>query len=348
MELGLWGRLAWSFRLIQRSRPENILELWQEQTSLAAHRAMRALIIQPGAIGDCILTLPLVHFLKQSMGIGSIDMLAHVSYVDFYPNRTAVDCVRSLETVPLHKLFVASDDFQLVDKDPLLRAFSDYEWIISFLGVSNEDFEANLTFAVYATHSADVLMLPLMPPPESQRHVADYYVEAFVAGYERSPGPAVAVDRTAVLIKPNATDKAAGQQLLSRMGVLLTKALLVIHPGSGGAAKCWCVGNFLAIAEQTIRRGGAVLFLLGPAEQERFTEVVGVLESAEAFLGNDSGISHMAGAMGLRTVVVFGGTNPEVYCPIGPDVHALRGEPENFATQESPELQAEVLAALGP
>ncbi|MCH8218620.1 MAG: glycosyltransferase family 9 protein [Planctomycetes bacterium] len=345
---------------------ENILDLWQEQTSLAAHRAMRALIIQPGAIGDCILTLPLAHYLKESLGIGSIDLLAHVSYVDFYPNRTAVDCVRSLETVPLHKLFVASDDFQLKDKDPLSRAFVDYEWIVSFLGASNRDFEANLTFTVYSSHSADVLTLPLAPPAGCQLHVADFYIETFLAKYERAEGRGAPVDRSAVLIRPSAADRDNGKQLLSQLGVSLSEPLLVMHPGSGGASKCWCVENYLAIAEQAARRGGSVLFLLGPAELERLdpsalqriqatapilqehalTEVMCVLACAQAFLGNDSGISHMAGAMGLRTVVMFGGTNPEVYCPIGPDVRALCGEPQGFTRQASPKLQADVLAAL--
>jgi len=122
----------------------------------------------------------------------------------------------------------------------------------------------------------------------------------------------------------------------------------------------------LAIAEQAARRGDSVLFLLGPAELDRLdpstlgriaatapilqehtlTDVLCVLECAQAFLGNDSGISHMAGAMGLRTVVLFGGTNPEVYRPIGPDVRIFRGEPEGFTGQTSPDLQAEVLAAL--
>ena len=264
MIVGRVGERGWRVRLIRRSRSENILDLWQEQTSIAAHRAMRALIIQPGAIGDCILTLPLAHYLKESLGIGSIDLLAHVSYVDFYPNRTAVDCVRSLETVPLHKLFVASDDFQLQDKDPLLRAFSDYEWIVSFLGASNRDFEANLTFSVYSSHSADVLTLPLLPPPECQLHVADYYIDTFLAEYERAEGRALPFDRSQVLIRPGPADRANGQQLLSQLGVSLSEPLLVMHPGSGGASKCWCVENYLAIAEQAARRGGSVLFLLGP------------------------------------------------------------------------------------
>lgn len=333
---------------------------------MASHRAMRALIIQPGAIGDCILTLPLVHYLKESLGIGSIDLLAHVSYVDFYPNRTAVDCVRSLETVPLHKLFVAADDFQLKDKDPLMRAFADYEWIVSFLGASNRDFEANLTYSVYSSHSADVLTLPLLPPPECQLHVADYYIDTFLTEYERAEGRASPFDPSQVLIRPGPADRANGQQLLSQLGVSLSEPLLVMHPGSGGASKCWCLENYLAIAEQAARRGGSVLFLLGPAELERLdpsaiqrigatapilpehtlTEVMCVLECAQAYLGNDSGISHLAGAMGLRTVVMFGETNPEVYCPIGPCVQTFCGEPEDFTRQASPQLQADVLDAL--
>ena len=46
---------------------EGILEMWQQESAKAARRALRALIIQPGALGDCILTLPLAEYLKRYM-----------------------------------------------------------------------------------------------------------------------------------------------------------------------------------------------------------------------------------------------------------------------------------------
>ena len=76
------------------------------------------------------------------------------------------------------------------------------------------------------------------------------------------------------------------------------------------------------------------------------SQVLAVLSLANAFVGNDSGISHMAGAMGVHTFAVFGPTDPRLYRPLGDRVEILRAEAETFATHSAPELQAKVLDAL--
>ena len=108
------------------------------------------------------------------------------------------------------------------------------------------------------------------------------------------------------------------------------------------------------------------MFLLGPAEQEIFsdetisridsvvpcltdlslTDVLGLLGCAYGFVGNDSGIAHLAGAMGVKTVVVFGPTDPAVYKPLGPAVTALAGCPATFASKPSTSLQRKLLDVL--
>jgi len=105
---------------------------------------------------------------------------------------------------------------------------------------------------------------------------------------------------------------------------------------------------------------------LGPAELERFsnatikdvnsvarcltdlsmTQVVWLLSCSDGFIGNDSGITHVAAGMGIRTVVVFGPTNPAVYKPIGPAVTVFAGGRKAFADKPSAALQQEVLDVL--
>jgi heptosyltransferase-3 len=139
-----------------------------------------------------------------------------------------------------------------------------------------------------------------------------------------------------------------------------------MHPGSGSPTKCWHMDNFLAVARELKLRGLQVLFLLGPAEQERFDddtkrrirrqgkvlqdlsleEVLAVLTQAEAFVGNDSGISHLAGGLGRKTVVVFGPTDPAIYHPIGPQVKVFRDPTDGFTQRPSVDLQLEILAHL--
>ncbi len=109
-----------------------------------------------------------------------------------------------------------------------------------------------------------------------------------------------------------------------------------------------------------------MVFLFGPAEAERFSEpaiaqirtagklltnlslaeVLGVLGCSRGYIGNDSGITHLAAALGIRTVVVFGPTDPAVYALIGPAVTILRSDETDFAGAISEELQQQAVAAL--
>jgi ADP-heptose:LPS heptosyltransferase len=54
--------------------------------------------------------------------------------------------------------------------------------------------------------------------------------------------------------------------------------------------------------------------------------VAAILRRARAFLGNDSGISHLAGMLGLPTLALFGPTDPALWAPLGPRVRVLRSE----------------------
>jgi ADP-heptose:LPS heptosyltransferase len=76
------------------------------------------------------------------------------------------------------------------------------------------------------------------------------------------------------------------------------------------------------------------------------TEVVGLLSCAWRFVGNDSGITHLAAGMGTDTIAIFGTSNPDIYRPVGPKVTVVRGEPATFAVKASESLQHQVLAML--
>jgi len=344
---------------------EGILEMLQQESAKAARRALRALIIQPGALGDCVLTLPLADFLKRSLKLGSIDLLAHLEYVGFYPNRTCIDTVRSIDAIDMHRLFTDAEHFQLMDRDPLIQAFSDYAWIVSFMGSPESPFESNLTYTVHCSHSAEVLALPLKPPVDMKGHVSRFYCERFVAQCDLSLDmPEFNMHQR--YISPTHADRELGLEILGSIDIDRSRPLLVLHPGSGGRAKCWMLDNFLGIARAVQDRDWNAVFLMGPAESERWTEaqrrgleqafpvlegvplgsILAVLSLANGFVGNDSGISHLAGAMGVRSFAAFGPTNPQVYHPLGERVEILHADTERFQTSPSPALQKKVLDSL--
>ncbi len=344
---------------------DDILSLLEATSAQLAKETQRAVILQPGALGDCLLTLPLVRLMKEALDLGGVDLIGHAEYVGILPERTCVDGIRSIDTAELHRLFTDHASFDLADRDPLIHMFADYSWIITFLGEPGSDFERNLIFTANCSHSAEVITLPLKPPESLRQHIAEFYVKQFVDQSDLSADKAKISEKD-VTIRVREADRDRGLEILEQAGVDLSRKLVVIHPGSGGPQKCWYLDNFLAVAKELRDREIEVLFVLGPAEVERLrpsekvqihaaakcvahlalSQVVGVLSSADAFLGNDSGVTHLAAGMGVRTVALFGPTDPAVYRPLGRAVAVLPDPTEDFARKPSPRLQKAVLDNL--
>jgi ADP-heptose:LPS heptosyltransferase len=262
-------------------------------------------------------------------------------------------------------LFADTKSFDLADGDPLINAFADYAWIATFLGEPNSDFEQNLIFTANCSHSAGVVTLSTKAPKDFSNHIIDFYAQQFIdqSGLVFQPRQLPPDER---LIKAAKADINTGKELLKEIDIDPAGKVVVIQPGSGGEKKCWHIDNFLAVAKQLLSQGIQVAFLLGPAELDRFsnttiktiksvakcltnlplTQVLGFLSCADGFIGNDSGITHLAAGLGIRTLSVFGPTNPAVYRPIGPDVTVFLSNAKAFARKPSARLQQQLMAAL--
>ena len=291
----------------------DILSLLEAEGAQAAKEAQRGVILQPGALGDCILTLPLVKVMTEALGLGGVDLVGHSEYIGILPGRSCVSSVRSIDSTQLHRLFAESETFDLDDGDPLINTLAGYSWIATFMGEPNSHFERNLIFTTSCSHSAEIFTLQLKPPRTKQRHIAEYYVEQFAEQSGSALDPAH-IESQSVSINVTPADRNQGLEWLDQAGIDVSKRLLVIHPGSGGRRKCWHLDNFIGIAKTLRAAEVEVLFLLGPAEMERLgaadvarirgsaklaaelslTDVVGLLACADAFVGNDSGVTHLA------------------------------------------------------
>jgi ADP-heptose:LPS heptosyltransferase len=130
----------------------------------------------------------------------------------------------------------------------------------------------------------------------------------------------------------------------SKFGLKEEEQVLAIHPGSGSPAKNWDAKKFARVADWASERC-KVLLISGPAqdgvEEVRRTmkkanplvadnlpllHLAAVFKASRAYLGNDSGITHLAASLGLPTIALFGPTNPAIWGPRGPAVQIVYGK----------------------
>jgi ADP-heptose:LPS heptosyltransferase len=132
--------------------------------------------------------------------------------------------------------------------------------------------------------------------------------------------------------------------LRKHLGLEEGQPLWAIHPGSGSPHKNWPLARFLETAGK-LRDHQRIqpIFLSGPVEQETHSisisaiqtqgfpivkaqslpVLAGILSYCNGYLGNDSGISHLAAAVDIPTVVIFGPTDPSFWSPQGTGVKTL-------------------------
>ncbi|HXW76003.1 MAG TPA: glycosyltransferase family 9 protein [Candidatus Eremiobacteraceae bacterium] len=125
--------------------------------------------------------------------------------------------------------------------------------------------------------------------------------------------------------------------------------LLGVHPGSmrykGNDRKRWPAENFAALIRASAAQGRHVRLFIGPAERELLPELIAAagtpglevidaplehaalaLSECEVFVGNDAGFAHVASGLGVKTVVLYGMTDPARSQPIGASI-AVRPSP---------------------
>jgi ADP-heptose:LPS heptosyltransferase len=194
-----------------------------------------------------------------------------------------------------------------------------FDTVHSWTGFGNPDVDRHL--AALTGGRVNTYRFRGMDPGE---HAADYYARCAGVAPSTSIGESIADD-------PNWFTALQQQQ---RLG----DSFAVIHPGSGSPRKNWT--GFAAVTRwwQRLARSPVVL-LRGPAEVERsantdcgadivlegltLPQVAAILRRARLYVGNDSGISHLAAAVGATGLALFGPTDPSVWAPRGLHLQTL-------------------------
>lgn len=277
------------------------------------------LVLFPGSLGDLICALPAMEAIATATSRKLVlaargEALALASALPF------VEASLSLEGQVFSQLFSASAR----PSDEARHFFSVFDEIVSWFGHSRPEVVENLRALV----ASRLRSFPFFSG-QQDCHAVQYYLQCVGRTGLRCPSLVLRKD-----------DVAWGKQYWREQGWDATRPVLVIHPGSGGKKKRWDAEGFRQMGCWWQSRGnGQTLILLGPAETEELEQwtrvscvahgcslgqMAAILSQAACYLGNDSGVSHLAGAVGGRGVVVFGPTRPDQWRPLGGRLHVLR------------------------
>ena len=281
------------------------------ETRGANDSARRVLVIFPGALGDFVCVLPAIEALAKRHRGCSIELMARAELARLAVGRTAVARGYSIDAPQVSALFSESVECG--------EFFAGYERIYSFFASGDANFRARLGAAT----GGKVSFHPFRPIDDDSHepHVA--------AAYLRSIGEADAPMRPR--IEPSRDDLRAAADAIAKSRCNPSK-LIAIFPGSGSPAKNWPLDKFKALARILSERS-SVLFVLGPAESAlepilrehdfavvkdlELGTVAGIARLAAGFVGNDSGVSHLAAAADAPGVVIFGPTDARRWHPLG-------------------------------
>lgn len=206
------------------------------------------------------------------------------------------------------------------------------------------------------------LVMPSRPDPD--RH-------AVLHGLAPLRAIGITTEDVSTIVVPSETERATAGQFLSRQGIV--GPFWVMHPGAGKRENLWPAARFASVAARAARAGHEVLVLQGPADEDVMQEFWSALDEpgssgqptsilqvpllsvgscaallarADRFLCNDTGLMHVAGAMGVPTLALFGPTDPAIWKPAGDQVKGLRAE-NGELTELSSEGVWQALASLG-
>ncbi len=280
---------------------------------------MNTLSIFTGGIGDCLLVGPAFAHLREQ---GPLDLAGNPERLALIQAAGACDAIHNLDRIEFHTAF---------DKpSPKLRDFvHEYDCVIVWMRDDGE-----IKKAIQNCGVSNVQVFPGLPPEHWQSHATDYYTSC-VDPARREPRPPLRI--------ANWEDETPAES-----------HDVIIHPGSGSPNKNWPIENFVTVANHLEKTGRHVAWIQGPAETaleyptnaaiieaDSLMAIAQQLAKANLYIGNDSGITHLAAATGCATVAIFGPTDPAIWAPRGDHVCVATNYP--WPTQE---VIMEVLVSL--
>jgi heptosyltransferase-3 len=277
----------------------------------------KILVIRGGAIGDFILTLPALAALRQQFPHAHLEVLGYPHIVQLAQAGGLVDRVQAIEARGLASFFARDGELP----EELRDFFSEFDIIISYLYDPDNIFQTN----VKRCSPGQFIAGPHRPDETDRIHATNVFLKP--------------LERLAIF----GTDVVPRLKLNAQPSTPISQ--LALHPGSGSERKNWPEAKWAALIEQLLAESEISLLLVGgEAEEERLQKLAAALppqrcvvakslplaelarrlQSCCGFVGHDSGITHLAAAVGLPCVVLWADTVEEIWRPQGDRVRIVR------------------------
>jgi heptosyltransferase-2 len=279
----------------------------------------KILVIRGGAIGDFILTLPAIAAIRRQFPESHLEVLGYPHIVQLAQAGGLVDRVQSIEARALAGFFARHGSLE----PGLADYFSEFDIIVSYLYDPDDIFRTNIG----RCSTAQFLVGPYRPNERERLHATKVYLQPLerLAIFEADHLPRLRIGTPEV--KRDATRTVA------------------LHPGSGSEKKNWPEEKWADLLQHLVGSTDFNLLLVGgEAEGERLqrlaaalppthtrvaqsvplAELARLLQECDVFVGHDSGISHLAAAVGLPGIVLWGNSVEAVWRPPHEEITVLK------------------------
>ncbi|MFB3817974.1 MAG: glycosyltransferase family 9 protein [Candidatus Methylomirabilales bacterium] len=275
----------------------------------------RITVIRPGGLGDTLLLLAALQWLRARLPGVRLGLVGSAWAAALRPLVPWPLEVFPFDAPALAPLFGSGSPRGV-------RPLPPADAVVLYTADPGSDFVQN----VVRLSACPVLVWPVAPG--AGRHAAQHFVEPLAGS-----APALADLDPPALCVPDALRAWGARWLEAHLAGDVRP--LAVHPGSGGRRKCWPPEQF---AELIRRRGEPVLLIEGPADAEacravreglggrvplatardlEVPQLAALLLAAGGYAGNDSGVTHLAAALGLPALAIFGPTDAAVWRPLG-------------------------------
>ncbi len=288
---------------------------------------MKIIIRSPNWIGDAVLCLSSITYLKEKMPRAHITVLAKDWVKEIFLNHPSVDEIISLDR----------------PKISLIKNIKKLNFDVGILFTNS--FSSACLFYLsglkkrigYKTDFRNAFLTEKIPLPKNldKLHQRDYYLEIIkklVSGNELPKNPFLYLTNEEI----TKTDR-----MLESLGINKDTIIIGMCPGASyGSAKMWGVKNFWSLAGKITENKNAKVLIFGSRKEEELGEIIrediedainlcgktttrelmALIKKCDVFITNDTGPMHVASALNIPTIAIFGPTNIDRTSPLGPSV----------------------------